>query len=42
MERDLDWEEFVGDFDDWVARMEQDQQKFEAWLQQSTEAACEN
>jgi hypothetical protein len=34
MERNLEWEEFVGSFDDWVAQMELEQQQFEA--------ACEN
>jgi hypothetical protein len=42
MERNLEWEEFVGSFDDWVAQMELEQQQFEAWLQQSAEVACEN
>lgn len=42
MERDLEWEEFVGEFDDWVQQMEQERQQFEAWLQQSTEVVCEN
>lgn len=42
MERDLDWEEFVGTFDDWVAQMEKEQQQFEVWMQQSSEVVCAN
>ncbi len=39
MERDLDWEEFVGSFDSWVAQMELDRINFE--LQMLAEAAIE-
>jgi hypothetical protein len=39
MERDLEWEAFVGDFDGWVAQMELDRINFE--LQMLAEAAIE-
>ena len=39
MERDLEWEEFVGGFDAWVAEMEQDRINFE--LQMLGEIAIE-
>ena len=39
MERDLDWEAFVGSFDNWVAQMEQDRINFE--LQMLAEATVE-
>ena len=42
MERDLDWEEFVGEFADWVQQMEKEQQQFEACMQKSAEVVCVN